>query len=128
MTFPVTISSEGQPISIQEQDDGPMFYVLVFFMVLVFLSGICWLFCCGTCVGRDTLKAFGFRSFLPSSDYNGRGRGSFIRGMRNYKYSPASTEEEWEMMLEEGVNENNVRVADDESVFDNDQEEYSALQ
>ncbi|RIA89187.1 hypothetical protein C1645_825212 [Glomus cerebriforme] len=123
MTFPVP---EKQPIFIQEEtDDGPMFYVIIFFMVLVFSSGICWLFCCGTCVGRDTLRVFGFGRFLPSSDYNRRGGG----GRRNYKYSPASTEEEWEM-LEGGVNgvnanENNVRVADDE---DNDQEEYSALQ
>ena|SRR5436305_657532 len=118
MTF--AMLSERQPISIQEQpDDGPMLYVLVFFMVLVFLSALCWLFCCGTCVGRDTLKVFGFGNFLSSDKRRGF--------MGNYKYSPASTEEEWEMMLE-GVNGNNVRVADDESVFDNDQEEYSALQ
>src|SRR2546430_17403255 len=62
---------------------------------------LCWIFCCGTCVGRDTLKVFGFERFLPSSDHN-------RRRMRNYKYSPASTEEEeWEM-LEEGANANDV--------------------
>src|SRR4051812_13425232 len=118
MKLPVPISletSENQLISIQEQaNDGPMLYVLVFFMVLVFFSGICWIFCCGTCVGRDTLKVFGFGRFLPPN-YNSRGRRSLVRGMRNYKYSPAATEEEeWEMM-EEGVDENNVRVADEEN-------------
>lgn len=127
MKLPLPTSPEKQIISIQgesgETEDGPMFYVLIFLMVLVFSSGICWLFCCGTCVGRDTLRMFGFGRFSPSSNYNGR------RGMRNYRYSPASTEEEeWEM-LANANNENNVRVADDEeSVLDNDQEEYSAFQ
>ncbi|EXX72938.1 hypothetical protein RirG_064680 [Rhizophagus irregularis DAOM 197198w] len=112
MNLPLPTSPEKQIISIQgeseETEDGPI--------------GICWLFCCGTCVGRDTLRMFGFGRFSPSSN-NRR------RGMRNYRYSPASTEEEeWEM-LANANNENNVRVADDEeSVLDNDQEEYSALQ
>ncbi|CAB4376809.1 unnamed protein product [Rhizophagus irregularis] len=125
MNLPLPTSPEKQIISIQgeseETEDGPMFYVLIFLMVLVFSSGICWLFCCGTCVGRDTLRMFGFGRFSPSNNRR--------RGMRNYRYSPASTEEEeWEM-LANANNENNVRVADDEeSVLDNDQEEYSALQ
>jgi hypothetical protein len=126
MKIPLLTSPEIQTISIQGEsevtEDGPMFYVLIFLMVLVFSSGICWLFCCGTCVGRDTLRMFGFGRFSPSN-YNRR------RGMRDYRYSPASTEEEeWEM-LANANNDNNVRVADDEeSVLDNDQEEYSALQ
>jgi len=124
MTLSLPISLETQQISIQEQtEDEPMLYVLIFFMTLVFFSGICWIFCCGSCVGRDTLRAFGFERFVPPSNDS---RKSLVR-MRNYKYSSASTEEEWEM-LEEGAGVNNVRMADEESVWDNDQEEYSALQ
>ncbi|CAG8439363.1 13749_t:CDS:2 [Funneliformis caledonium] len=66
-------------------------------MALVFFSGICWIFCCGSCVGRDTLRAIGLGS-------------------------PAFTEEEeWEM-FEEGADVNNN--VDEESVWDNNQETF----
>ncbi|CAI2170889.1 3011_t:CDS:1 [Funneliformis geosporum] len=122
MTFPVPISLETQPISIQEQSkDEPMLYVLIFFMVLVFFSGICWIFCCGSCVGRDTLRAIGLGRFVASP--NKRGRRSIVRGMRNYKYSPAFTdEEEWEMFEGAGVNNN------EESAWDNNQNDQETLQ
>ncbi|CAO3644952.1 unnamed protein product [Mucor fragilis] len=50
-------------------------------ILLVFLSGICWCFCCGTCVGRSMLRNTGLLKFtrdgvdnrqwrhLPQNDY-----------------------------------------------------------
>ncbi|CAG8499998.1 11544_t:CDS:2 [Ambispora leptoticha] len=65
--------------------DEPYIYVLIFFMVLFFFGGIMWIFCCGTCVGREALRAFGLGKLVPSDD---------------------GSEEEWEM-LEEGRDGNN---------------------
>ncbi|CAH1759592.1 1576_t:CDS:2 [Entrophospora sp. SA101] len=30
-------------------DEEPYLYLIIFLMVIVFFSGICWIFCCGTC-------------------------------------------------------------------------------
>ncbi|CAJ0833075.1 4507_t:CDS:2 [Entrophospora sp. SA101] len=46
-------------------DEEPYLYLIIFLMVIVFFSGICWIFCCGTCVGQDLLKLMGLRRFLP---------------------------------------------------------------
>ncbi|KAG2235998.1 hypothetical protein INT48_004328 [Thamnidium elegans] len=32
-------------------------------MALIFLSGLCWCFCCGTCVGRSMLRGTGLVKF-----------------------------------------------------------------
>ncbi|CAG8505200.1 3907_t:CDS:10 [Diversispora eburnea] len=101
LVTPTPISSDSDP-----SHDEPMLYVILFFIVIGFFGGICWIFCCGTCVGRDFLKFccgelyknindcdnFG-NSFNNNFDDNNRGR--------NYKYkSTARDEEEWEMLEE----------------------------
>ncbi|CAG8469813.1 5897_t:CDS:1 [Dentiscutata heterogama] len=88
-------------------DDGPLLYLLIFFMVLIFFSGICWMFCCGTCVGRDLLK-FCCRTtwFLPKNRRNKRKKnrsrsGGIKRGSSSKHDNVPLDEEEWEM-LEDG--------------------------
>ncbi|CAG8680658.1 4245_t:CDS:1 [Cetraspora pellucida] len=94
-------------ITTQQTDDGPLLYLLIFFMVLIFFSGICWIFCCGTCVGRDLLKFCCRTTWLfPKIRHNKRKknrlRSGGIRGGNNSKNDRSPLDdEEWEM-LEDG--------------------------
>ncbi|KAI7879899.1 hypothetical protein K492DRAFT_207945 [Lichtheimia hyalospora FSU 10163] len=41
-------------------------------MASLFLTGLCWCFCCGTCVGQNLLRHSGFGRYLPRSNRNER--------------------------------------------------------
>ncbi|CAO3633243.1 unnamed protein product [Cunninghamella blakesleeana] len=56
---------------------------IVFSLSLIFFSGLCWCFCCGTCVGRSLLRHYGFMS------NNNKQR-------ENQDYIPLHTQEQWE--------------------------------
>ncbi|CAG8578299.1 4879_t:CDS:1 [Dentiscutata erythropus] len=94
-------------LATQQNDDGPLLYLLIFFMVLIFFSGICWMFCCGTCIGRDLLKfCCRITWFLPKNKRNkrkkNRTRSSGIkRGSSSKRDNIPLDDEEWEM-LEDG--------------------------
>ncbi|KAH7053730.1 hypothetical protein BKA57DRAFT_533274 [Linnemannia elongata] len=40
-------------------------YALMVFCIIMAISGFVWCFCCGTCVGRDAMRAAGLSRFVP---------------------------------------------------------------
>ncbi|KAI8328185.1 hypothetical protein BC941DRAFT_477104 [Chlamydoabsidia padenii] len=44
--------------------DSVTFVLILFVISLVFLSGLFWCFCCGTCVGRSLLGQTPFRHWV----------------------------------------------------------------
>ncbi|KAL9560130.1 hypothetical protein MBANPS3_000094 [Mucor bainieri] len=72
-------------------------------ILLVFLSGLCWCFCCGTCVGRSMLRNTGLLRFardgadnrqwrhLPQNDY---GQEEELRYLHTWSEQEEEEEEE----------------------------------
>ncbi|KAG9295859.1 hypothetical protein G9A89_006598 [Geosiphon pyriformis] len=62
------MKSTNDPIPIiqkVEQDEDLLLFILILVMVLFFFCGLMWIFCCGTCVGREALRALGFGRCMP---------------------------------------------------------------
>ncbi|KAI8356158.1 hypothetical protein BD560DRAFT_437935 [Blakeslea trispora] len=47
-------------------------WIIILAMALIFLSGLCWCFCCGTCVGRSLLRNTGLIRFTREANHNNR--------------------------------------------------------
>ncbi|KAI9323527.1 hypothetical protein BX666DRAFT_1887804 [Dichotomocladium elegans] len=45
-------------------------WLIIVFMASMFLAGLCWCFCCGTCVGQNLLRHAGFSRYLPRDRRN----------------------------------------------------------
>ncbi|KAL4212444.1 hypothetical protein AB4K20DRAFT_1892251 [Rhizopus microsporus] len=43
-------------------------WLILFSVVLIFLSGLCWCFCCGTCIGRSMLRNTGLVKFTRDDE------------------------------------------------------------
>ncbi|OBZ82437.1 hypothetical protein A0J61_09513 [Choanephora cucurbitarum] len=43
-------------------------WIIILTMALIFLSGLCWCFCCGTCVGRSLLRNTGLMRFTRGAN------------------------------------------------------------
>ncbi|KAM3583061.1 hypothetical protein VKS41_004815 [Umbelopsis sp. WA50703] len=61
-------------------------------MSTLMLAGICWCFCCGTCVGRDLLRLVGADRFIPTSHRYRRHRDYHMPAMEYDIH-----EQQWEM-------------------------------
>ncbi|CAO0794202.1 unnamed protein product [Mucor circinelloides] len=77
-------------------------------ILLVFLSGLCWCFCCGTCVGRSMLRNTGLLRFtrdaadnrqwthLPQNDYDQEEELRFLNTWSEHEEEEEEEEEERE--------------------------------
>ena len=79
-------------------EDGPPLSIFIFVIALLFLSGFIWIFCCGTCVGRDAARACGLGRCVPKND-GGRRKTRRTGAIRTID---DVGQEAWEM-LEEGL-------------------------
>ncbi|KAI1317325.1 hypothetical protein EDD11_008694 [Mortierella claussenii] len=50
----------------EQQSTSPWgLYALMALCIILTLSGFVWCFCCGTCVGRDVMRAAGLSRYVP---------------------------------------------------------------
>ncbi|KAI8583024.1 hypothetical protein K450DRAFT_225958 [Umbelopsis ramanniana AG] len=70
--------------------------LIIGLMSALMLSGICWCFCCGTCVGRDMLRMIGASRFIPPSHRDYRHQGYHMPPDDEYDEYQGSGQQ-WEM-------------------------------
>ncbi|KAF8925132.1 hypothetical protein EDD21DRAFT_408238 [Dissophora ornata] len=67
-------------------------YALMVLCITLSISGFVWCFCCGTCVGRDVMRAAGMSRFVPPPYM----QPSFMNRGRHHRKRSADEEEGFE--------------------------------
>ncbi|ORY08119.1 hypothetical protein K493DRAFT_309926 [Basidiobolus meristosporus CBS 931.73] len=49
------------------EEDTKGVLILLSLLCFIFLAGFVWCVCCGTCIGRQVLREFGFQRCIPTS-------------------------------------------------------------
>ncbi|KAI8977637.1 hypothetical protein BDF20DRAFT_578908 [Mycotypha africana] len=78
-------------------------WLFIVLIASIFLSGLCWCFCCGTCVGRSLLRNTGFFRFARDGADNSQSHHLSRIAPRHEELWPLNT---WEEESEESNVEN----------------------